>query len=214
MKQTSILLIFLSLSIQAQDFNPKILVLDFYQKDVDSIFSKEMSKYDVQIVSSVEYDREHIKFITFEKGKNEFLMDSVSYYFIKNLNFYSTITLGIKNMLVYRFYNWDSNCLIYPSHITSEGKLEDYKNLADKFNMKWIVNPTKIYSSKNEADGIFTEISIQLYNRELNRIVLDKTYKGTSENPGFTWTCEEGSFNCTTNNAQSQIIEAIVNEIR
>ena len=215
MKQLSILIILLSLTIQAQNFSPKILVLETFQKNVDTIFSKEISKYNMRIISSIEYDQETIKFLKLGKSKkNEILMDSVAYFFLKNQNFYSTITVGISNMLVYRFYNWDSNCLIYPSHITSDGTLEDYKEIADKFDMNWVVNPIKIYSSNNKVDGIFTEITIQLYNRELNRIVLDKTFKGTSENPGFTWTCDEGSFNCTTNNAQSRIIDAVVNEIR
>jgi len=214
MKVLTILLLLLTTSVFGQDYNPKIIVLDPLERSVDNEFQKEIKRFEIKLITSKEYDENVLKGIKLQKKKeNEIVMEYKEYLFRKEMNYFSQISLVFSGFITYKLYNYDSNCLVFPIHITSSEDLENYKKLADDFEVDWLINPLmiKTYTIKDE---IFTDIRIQLYNKKENKVLLDNIYTGSSKNLGFEWACEDGTIDCTVNNAQAQAIDEIMKQLK
>jgi len=210
MKTLTFLLLLISFTVFGQDYNPKVVVLDPLERNVDKKFLKEIKRYDMKLITSQEYDEDVLKGMKSQyKQENEISLKYKEYLFTKEMNFFSRISLGFLGFLTYKLYNYDSNCLVFPVHITSNEDIENYKKLVGKFKVDWLINPIMIKTYTTEGE-IFTDIRIQLYNKKENKVILDNTYTGSSKNPGFEWTCEDGSIDCTVNNAQAQAIDELM----
>lgn len=200
--------------VNAQEYYPRVVVLDPHQKQFEDMFTKDIRQFQITQITTPEYDEVILHDIKAQKKQeNEVLMQYKAYLFSKEMNYFSRITLGISEFLIYKFYNFDASCLVFPVHDTSEGGLESYKSLSDKYEVDWLINPLLVKTYERE-DEIYTDIRVQLYSRNENILVFDETFTGSSENPGLEWSCEDGSVICTVNNAQAQAIEQLLMHIK
>ena len=214
MKKLFCSLLLASSFVHAQDYYPRVVVLDPLEKQFEDMFTKDIRQFQITQITTPEYDEVILHDIKAQKKQeNEVLMQYKSYLFSKEMNYFSRISLGISEFLIYKFYGFDSNCLVFPVHDTSEGGLENYKSLSDKYEVDWLINPLLVKTYERE-DEIYTDIRVQLYSRNENILVFDETFTGSSENPGLEWSCEDGSVICTVNNAQAQAIEKLLLHIK
>jgi hypothetical protein len=56
----------------------------------------------------------------------------------------------------------------------------------------------------------YVKLGVQLYDRSVDKLVIDKTYIGDWRNPGFEFACEDSSLDCTINNALLQALDNII----
>lgn len=199
--------------VYGQNYSPKVVILDPHEKHVDEIYEREIRKYEIKQITTVEYDQEILNQIKSQtEQENEIIMEYKEYIFRKEMNYFSRITLGFSGFLTYKFYNYNSNCLVFPVHRITNENIEEYKILTDEFDVDWLINPLSVKTYIKD-EQVYTDLRIQLYSKRKNKILLDKTYTGSSKNPGFEWSCKDGSINCTVNNAQAQAIEDILKNI-
>ncbi|NOU60637.1 hypothetical protein [Marinifilum caeruleilacunae] len=210
MKTITFLLLLISTSLIGQEYQPKLIVLDPYEKVIDEKFEKEIRKYEMKLITTPEYDENILSSIKQKaKQENEVVMEYKDYLFAKEMNYFSRVSIGFSGFITYKLYNYNSNCLVFSVHESSNESIENYKNITKKHKVDWLINPILVRTYIDEGQT-YTDIRIQLYNRKKNKIQLDCTYTGNSKNPGFEWACEDGSINCTVNNAQAQAINEIM----
>ena len=92
--------------------------------------------------------------------------------------------------------------------LTSTGELRDLMRIAQDESASFIINISRFDLSREEGKN-YADITVQLLDKNSNSILLDETFTGDDKNPGFEYTCEDGSVNCCINNALSQIVTKV-----
>jgi hypothetical protein len=183
-------------------YSPTILILDPAKKKFDSTVLSQIGKFYMPLHISSEEDS--LK----PKRENVIKMDMAENEFGKKMDYGSYFTLFLNTMVSYVVFGETNKCIVFPSHDTASGNIEDLKLLAKKYDVQWIVNPLfcRAYSIKG---AMYTTVRLQVYKSKGNKIVLDKEYTGGTKNPGFELSCEDGTLECTINN----IVNSAVNDI-
>lgn len=192
-----------------QKFDPQILVLPPSEKIYEKAFEKDIAKLNQDLKSKNRTDD------LFSQGENP---ENIKIYqkslgdFVKNLDFFDTVSVGSSGFLFYRFYEHFPNVLIKLSTEKNNGSLESLKLISEKETIQYVLNfPfVKIYKEQGE---IFADVKVQLYDNLKKSIVLEQIYKGGLYNPGFEFSCDGKSLNCCINNALSQALDDIIKEV-
>lgn len=192
-----------------QKFDPQILVLPPSEKIYEKAFEKDIAKLNQDLKSKNRTDD------LFSQGENP---ENIKIYqkslgdFVKNLDFFDTVSVGSSGFLFYRFYEHFPNVLIKLSTEKNNGSLESLKSISEKETIQYVLNfPfVKIYK---EQGKIFADVKVQLYDNLKKSIVLEQIYKGGLYNPGFEFSCDGKSLNCCINNALSQALDDIIREV-
>jgi hypothetical protein len=192
-----------------QKFKPSIVILDPYEFRYDSVFSKEVHKYDIVSKPSESARKEFLKTLEGQKENNR-IMDLAEFEFRSNsfMNFQSYFTLGLYGMITYRVFGETDKGLIIPSHDKSKIQPEDLKKIAIKHKVDWVLCPVEFSCYMKEGKK-YSMARITLYSLSKNRIMMQKDYVGNSINQGLELSCEEGTLKCTTMN----LVGAITHEV-
>lgn len=91
---------------------------------------------------------------------------------------------------------------------TSSGNTDDLKRLATQEKAAFVVH-ISAFNLLHEKGKSSAEISVQLFDVNTGSIILDQSYTGGDTNPGFEYTCEDGSVNCCINNALSKMVPQV-----
>lgn len=199
---------------QAKDYEPKIMILSPAKTSVSPDLQKELksladtiAKNVAQLKQRAEQDDPALK----EQSQNVQLMTQNGKGFLSNLDFFKQVSYLSYNYLVYRFYERFPNELLLLKDTTVAGDLNSLQQLARKEQMPYIINFPVVNLLKDK--GRKAEITVQLYELSSNSLLINKIYKGDDRNPGFEFTCDDGTLNCTLNNALSGALSEIIRQI-
>src|SRR5690606_38698817 len=129
--------------------------------------------------------------------------------FAKNLDFFKNASSISAQFLAYRFFEKFPNLLIIPIDQKSDGSLNDLKSKSENNEFQYVLNFSEIELYKKDHIG-YAKIKVQLFDGMSNSIILNESYIGDWNNPGFEFSCTHQSINCTINNALSKALSDIV----
>ncbi len=129
--------------------------------------------------------------------------------FAENIDFFKNASSISEQFLAYRFFEKFPNLLIILKDQKSDGSLTNLKGISEKEKFQYVLNFSKIELYKKNNIG-YAEIKVQLFDDISNSIILDKSYIGDWNNPGFEFACTNESINCTINNALSKALNDII----
>jgi hypothetical protein len=193
-------------------FEPQILILSPYEAKYEKVFEKEISLINKSLKKNSK-SKEHSDFLKsneFEKQpENIKLMTKAEVEFSKNLDLFKQASFISEQYLAYRFYERFPQVLILLSENKSKGDVSSLMSYSKSTNLQYVLNFSKIeLFQKNEIS--FANVSIQLYDNISNSILIDKTYEGDWNNPGFDFACNDSTINCSINNALSKALGEII----
>ena len=195
----------------AQPFDPSILILTPAKIEADKTILSEIKKKD-QLYREKKQERiayyEKMISESADRTENIRIIQQKNLEFMRDFESRRYISYLSSDYLVYRFFERFKNSLIYPIQETCSGSVDSLKTIAAKYQTQYVLNFPEINSSSTKK-GKRSVIRIQLFDLEQNKVLLDEEFEGTSENPGFEFTCEEGSFLCTINNAIAPALEKV-----
>lgn len=193
------------------NYEPQILVLSPNKVTWDKIFEKEISDYNLIITKSIASAPQE-KELNSKEMENQpanikrMIKSELAY--SKNMTLFKQASSISEQMLAYKFIEKFPNLLIELSTLVSEGSLEELNGIAEKAKLQYVLNFPKIifYKSNNIS---FAKLTVQLYDYSSNSLFIDTSFIGNWTNPGFEYSCENGSLGCTINNAISQALEDV-----
>lgn len=193
-------------------YEPQILILAPNETKYEKAFDKELASYNNEIKKKLNISEQEqgLNSDDFKKRpKNIQIITKSEIEFSKNLDFFKQASFISEQYLAYRFFEKFPNLLIKLKDDKSNGTAEELKIQSDKEKLQYVLNLSSIelYIEKKNR---YAKISIQLYDNVSNSILLDKAYIGDWRNPGFEFSCEDKTINCTLNNALSQALGEVV----
>jgi len=113
--------------------------------------------------------------------------------------------------LTYRFYEKFPNCLILLKDKKSNS-IKDLQQISGEEQMSYILNFPKIsfYKQNNQT---YCKLQVQLYDQKTNKLLIDNEYTGDWNNPGFEFSCQQGTMGCGISNAMSFAMPDIIKQI-
>ncbi|MFN3195709.1 MAG: hypothetical protein ACE364_07175 [Chlorobiota bacterium] len=211
----SLVFIFSSLGIYSQNYEPTILILYPNETTVDVGLKNEL----IENENFYEGNRQY-RIDKSERNLNQVPKESENIRkiykkqieFAKTSGYYGNISSIVESLLQYKFIDRFNNLMIFAVDETSDGKIEELEEIAQKYDMQYVVNfpEVRIMSKYGKKQSV---IKVQLYDDIKKEIVIDKEYKGDSQNPGFEFTCKDGSIECTFNNALSIALREITFQV-
>lgn len=193
-------------------FEPQILILSPYEVKYEKVFEKEISLINKSLKknSKSKEQSDFLKSNEFEnQPENIKLMTKAEVEFSKNLDLFKQASYISEQYLAYRFYERFPHVLILLSENKSKGDVSSLMSYSKSTNLQYVLNFSKIeLFQKNEIS--FANVSIQLYDNISNSILIDKTYEGDWNNPGFDFACNDSTINCSINNALSKALGEII----
>ena len=198
------------------NFEPQLLILApsnvKYEKSMDKEIAGFNKKMEMQYGKSSEMAKQ-LNSAEFQKQPtNMKQIAESSFNFGKSMGYSSQISFLSQNYLLYRFYEKFPNLLILLDSNKSDGSLHDLHDIAIRTQMLYILNFPNVEFYKQDGES-YLKLRIQLYDQLSNGFLIDSTFIGNSLNPGFEFACENGTFNCTINNALSPSLDGIIYEI-
>jgi hypothetical protein len=219
MKRTKTILILLFLivtvlSFGQAKFEPTIVILSPNETSYEKSFEKELTGYNNTLKNNNNYKDEEIQtylssseFTSQPENIQEMTKSEIE--FLKKMNFFKQASSISSQFLAYRFFEKFPNLLIKLKDQKSNGALNDLRQISKKENVQYVINFSKIELYKQDMVS-YAKIKIQLYDSITNSIILDKSYIGDWNNPGFEFSCSNQSINCTLNNALSKSLKDII----
>lgn len=217
MKKILILISTFSIAFTAlsQSYEPQILILSpneiKFDKEFDSeikIKNEEIAKY----LKKPDY-KEAIKSSEFKKQPQNIQLITLSEVkFTEKLDFFKQTSLIAHRYLTHSFYRRFSNLLILLSDTKIKSDENELKALADKEKMQYVLNFSKIELFKKNGIS-FANITVQLFDNEIHKFVINKVYEGDWINHGFDFACSDKSIECSINNCLSQALKEVISEI-
>tara|TARA_R110002072_G_scaffold76699_1_gene179674 strand:+ start:113 stop:1879 length:1767 start_codon:yes stop_codon:yes gene_type:complete len=215
MKKQLFTLIILSVSILTfaqEKFEPTILILSPNETKYEKSFKKEVAEYNNSIVknNNISETESYLKsedFLSQPENIREMIKSEIE--FAKNIDFFKNASSISEQFLAYRFFEKFPNLLIILKDQKSDGSLTNLKSISENEKFQYVLNFSKIELYKKNDVG-YAEIQVQLFDNISNSIILDKSYIGDWNNPGFEFACTNESINCTINNALSKALNDII----
>ena len=193
-------------------FEPQILILSPNETKYEKVFEKEISAINKTIKknSKSKEQSDFLKSKEFEKQpENIKLMTKSEVDFSKNMDIFKQISFISEQYLAYRFYERFPQVVILLSDNKSKGDISTLMNFSKNPNLQYVLSFTKIeLFKKNEIS--YANISVQLYDNISNSILIDKTFEGDWNNPGFEFACNDSTINCSINNALSKALAEVI----
>jgi len=209
---TFIILLFSTSTFAQEKLEPTILILSPYETKFDKSFKQEIRADNKRIVefNNVADRESHLQsedFLSQPENIREMIKSEIE--FAKNLDFFKNTSFISEQFLAYRFFEKFPNLLIILKDQKNDGSLSGLKKVSEKGKFQYVLNFSKIELFKKNDIG-YAEINIQLFDNISNSIILDKSYIGDWNNPGFEFACTNKSINCTINNALSKALNDII----
>lgn len=193
--------------------DPKILILTPAKTNADPDLLKEVQAQNDTIAKMQAAAKNHHQPIDNEKQpENIRAMQQNMLDIIPKLNFYKQISMIAQNFLVYRFFEKFPNTLILVSDTALSGELAAYKQLSEKQKTDYILDFPELAIHIQNNERVAT-MKVRLYERTSGTLLIDKVYNGGQNNPGFEFTCKDGTLACTLNNALSGALDDIVKQV-
>ncbi len=203
----SLVILGYSINVEAQQYDPQLLILSPGNITFDPILKNEIDAKNAELKKLAGQTPQQ------PAGENQpanfRLMQQSTISFIKNISFIKEISLFSQQYLAYRFYEKFPNCLLLLKDTLSDGKLEGLQKIAATENTPYVLNFPKIMFYKDKRQT-YCKMTVQLYERQSNSLLIDKEYTGNWNNPGFEFACKDGSIECTVNNSLSQALADVV----
>ncbi|HEY2583283.1 MAG TPA: hypothetical protein VGI43_15840 [Mucilaginibacter sp.] len=192
-------------------FEPQMLILSpgnftfdpSLQKEVDAK-NQELKKMSEQTRQAISGEKEgtNLAVNLREIQKNDLA-------FLQEIDFPKQLSLIAQQYLIYRFYEKFPNCLILLKDEKSNGSLDNLQKIASDQHMPYVLNFSKVSLYKQNSKT-YCKLQMQLYEQGSNKLLIDKEYTGDWNNPGFEFTCEQGSIGCTISNALSFALPDVI----
>ena len=205
---------FLTCSAQAV-YEPQILILspnDFtfdpgLRKELD-LQNEDLKKKASQMGQKIAGSQDN----TNNTAANVKLMQQNDIEFLQRIDFSKQLSLFAQQYLAYRFFERFPNCLILLKDKKSSGSLDELQKIALEQHTPYVLNFSKVslYKQNNQT---FCRVQMQLYEKQSNSLLIDKQYTGDWNNPGFEFTCEQGSIGCTISNALSFAMPDVIFQV-
>lgn len=193
-------------------YEPQILILAPNATKYEKTFDKEVTNYNKEIKKNTNTSEQEqaLNSPDFKKQpENIQIITKSEIEFSKDLDFFKQASFISEQFLAYRFFEKFPNLLIKLKDAKSSGTLDDLKTQSEKEKLQYILNFASIELYKENKIN-YAKITVQLYDNVSNSILLDKTYVGDWNNPGFEFACEDKTINCTINNALSQALGEVI----
>jgi len=198
-----------------QAYEPKILILSPSQTIVSPLLVKEVSAQNDSLNKMANTYKASLESQTGQtegKAPNLLLMFKNSIPYVTRIDFFKQVSFLADNYLVYRFYERFPNVLILLKDTSMSVQLNDMQLLAKQQQMPYIISFPRVELLMNNGQRS-SKIKVQLYEQASNSFLINKEYTGDERNPGFEFTCNDGTINCTINNALSQALPDIIRQI-
>ena len=197
-----------------QNYEPKILVLAPVKTSVSANLISEfkaqsdtIEKMVTRVKAGKDIEQEPV-----DQPKNVQQMRKNAHDFLINMNFFKQASYISQSYLLYRFYERFPNELILLKDTVVLPQINDMQKLALQQNMEDVLSfPTIDIIKQNNIRQC--KIRIQLYDRSSNAFLIDQIYTGDQNNPGFEFTCSDGTINCTISNALSGALKDILHQL-
>ncbi|WP_127846818.1 hypothetical protein [Psychroflexus aestuariivivens] len=213
-KRYSTLIILLTsfLTFAQEKFEPTILILSPNETKYEKSFKKEIAEYNNSIeknnnTSETESYLKSEDFLSQPENIREMIKSEIE--FAKNIDFFKNASSISEQFLAYRFFEKFPNLLIILKDKKSNGSLNNLKSISENNKFQYVLNFSRIELYKQNNVG-YAKIKVELFDNISNSLVLDKTYIGDWNNPGFEFACTNESINCTINNALSKALNDII----
>jgi hypothetical protein len=196
-------------------YEPKILILAPNEFAFDPGLKREIDLQNAQLKkksSQAEQERANQTANQRSLAPNLQLMQKSAIDFLLHIDFSKQISLLSQEYLAYRFYEKFPNCLVLLRDQKSGGSKDDLQKIATEESMAYVVNFSKLSLYKQNRQT-YCKIRVQLFEQQSNTLLIDHEYTGDWNNPGFEFSCEQGSLNCTINNALSFAMPDIISRI-
>jgi hypothetical protein len=194
-------------------YEPQILILSPGNFTFDPSLKKEvdLKNEDLKKVSSQQtiFGQQDMKN---NLAPNLKMMQQNDIDFLHHIDFSKQISFYAQQYLVYLFFEKFPNCLILLKDQKSTGSLDDLQKLAADQHIPYIINFSKLSLFKKNGET-YCKLQMQLYEQRTNKLLIDKEYSGDWNNPGFEFTCEQGSIGCTISNALSLSMPEVISQI-
>lgn len=193
-------------------YEPQILILAPNVTKYEKAFAKEVLNYNAEIQKKIKKSEQERNLDPSEfenQPENIQIITKSEIEFSKNLDFFKQASLISEHFLAYRFFEKFPNSLIKLKDAKSNETLNELKSYSENEKLQYVLNFSSIELYK-ESKISYAKITIQLYDNITNSILLNKAYTGDWNNPGFEFTCNDQSINCTLNNALSQALDEII----
>ena len=209
---TLIILLVSTLTFGQEKFEPTILILSPNETKYEKSFKKEITEYNNNIVknnntSETESYLKSEDFLSQPENIRQMMKSEIE--FAKNIDFFKNASSISEQFLAYRFFEKFPNLLIILKDQKSDGSLTNLKSISENEKFQYVLNFSKIELYKKDNVG-YAEIKIQLFDKTSNSMIIDKSYIGDWNNPGFEFACTNESINCTINNALSKALNDII----
>jgi len=193
-------------------YEPQILILAPNVKTYDKAIEKEVGDFNEKLKKSQATLNQSKSFESPELKNQPENIQAISkseIEFSKNLDFFKQASLISEQFLAYHFFEKFPNLLIKLVDAKSDGTLTNLKTFSEKEKLQYVVNFSSIELYKEKRIS-YARINVQLYDNRANSIILDKSYIGDWNNPGFEFCCTEKTIECTLNNALSQALNELI----
>ena len=191
-------------------YEPQILILSPNEMTYDKVFEKEISNANKEIkkgFKKVSKESKSGELDNQPENIKTMMQDEIS--FSKTLDFSKEATIMSEQYLAYRFYEKFQNLLITMKDIKCNGNITSLKRISEEQHLQYVLNFPKIELYKQSGIS-YAKVKVQLYDYLVDEILLDKDYIGDWSNPGFEFSCQDSSINCTISNALSQALADVI----
>lgn len=191
-------------------YDPEILVLAPGKTVYDKkYFKREIDSTNVQIYYYLKQKAGEAKVPDTSLPANIQRIEESTRAFEKELDLFKQVSFIAHEYLSYRFYEHFPNLLTLLTPDTSKGDLKSLHTLYEKHGLQYILSFPSIQLVRRN-DRSFAEIHILLYDGHDGKLLLDSTFIGDSHNPGFEFSCNEGTLQCCFSNALAPALNRIV----
>jgi hypothetical protein len=193
-------------------YEPQILILSPNEVKYDKVFEKDIANYNDLIKKSnkLEEQEKSLKSSEFANQPaniKRMIQDEVTY--SKNLDFFKQTSSICEQFLAYKFIEKFPKLLIELKDVKSKGTIDDLKSISEQTKLQYILNfPSITFYKENEMS--YAKLAVQLYDYSTNSLLIDTSYIGNWNNPGFEFACNDSSLSCTINNSLSQALDNVI----
>ena len=193
-------------------YEPQILILAPNKTTCEKTLDKEVLDYNKKLKQSQatldkskSFDSPEFK----NQPENIQAMAKCDVEYSKNLDFYKQSSSICEQFLAYRLFEKFPNLLIKLIDKKSDGTLTNLKAFSESEKLQYVLNFSSIdlYKEKRKSHA---RINVQLYDNKTNSLLLDKSFIGDWNNPGFEFGCTDKTIECTLNNSLSQALDEVI----
>jgi hypothetical protein len=196
----------------AKNYEPQILILSPHEVIYDKAFKKKIEIDNEEVKDRLKKKELENALNSGEKenqSENLVIMKAHEKMFGKNIDLSKTISFISEQYLTYNFLEKFPKVLILLKDLHCKGEINELKKISEEHDLRYVLNFPKVDFFKDSVINK-VKIRVQLYDHITNSILLEQDYIGDSGDPGNEFSCPEGSFSCTINNALAKALPDVI----